>query len=271
MFKAKSGSFTFQIGKLTVSVGFTPSHYCSNQVYTGKIVPAPSRHDPTQLVTSENAEVAVITKKGKFITNIFFECGHDQVAGWVTPQEFIEGLQKVITFTEIRKKPKTKPITMWQVKQGINDPHPTYHDTQKEASDTVKNMIESWKALYPAAEIDIKESEGLISQAIVQVKNLHDITLFVEQVQQTKKPKTKPVTMWQIREGIDWNRQYYTQQEASDAAKNMIESWKALYPTAQIDIKESEGLVSQATIQVKDLHDVTLFVEQVQQTKNTKE
>ena len=41
MFKAKSGSFTFPIGKLTVSVGFTPSHYCSNQVYTGKIVPAP--------------------------------------------------------------------------------------------------------------------------------------------------------------------------------------------------------------------------------------
>ena len=100
MFKAKSGSFTFQIGKLTVSVGFTPSHYCSNQVYTGKIVPAPPPRELPQLVTSENAEVADITKKGKFITNIFVECGHDQVAGWVTPEEFIEGLQKIITFTQ---------------------------------------------------------------------------------------------------------------------------------------------------------------------------
>lgn len=182
MFKAKSGSFTFQIGKLTVSVGFTPSHYCSNQVYTGKIV-----HEPTQLVTSENAEVAVITKKGKFITNIFFNCGHDQVAGWVTPQEFIEGLQKVITFTQIRKKPKTKPVTMWQVREGIDWNRQYY--TQQEASDAAKNMIESWKALYPTAQIDIKENEGLISQAIVQVETLHDVTLFVEEVKQSKKTK----------------------------------------------------------------------------------
>lgn len=184
MFKAKSGSFTFQIGKLTVSVGFTPSHYCSNQVYSAKIIPA-----PTQMVTSKNVEVAVLTKKGKFITDIFFDCGHDQVAGWVTPKEFTEGLQKIITFTQIRKKPKTTPVTMWKVTERIDDPHPTYYETQEEASNAVKNMIESWKALYPTAEIDIKESEGLISQAIVQVETLHDVTLFVEQVQQTKKTK----------------------------------------------------------------------------------
>lgn len=77
--------------------------------------------------------------------------------------------------------------------------------------------------------------------------------------------------MWQVREGIDWNRQYCTQQEASDAAKNMIESWKALYPTAEVDAKENEGLISQAIVQVETLHDVTLFVEQVQQPKKTKE
>jgi hypothetical protein len=51
MFKAKSGAFTFPIGKLTVSVGFTPSHYCSNQVYTAQIVTA-----PTQMVTSKNKD-----------------------------------------------------------------------------------------------------------------------------------------------------------------------------------------------------------------------
>ena len=184
MFKAKSGSFTFPIGKLTVSVGFTPSHYCSNQVYTAQIVTA-----PTQLVTSKNVEVAVLTKKGKFITNLFFDCGHDQVAGWITAKEFEKGLQKIITFTQMRKKPKTSPVTMWKVTERIDDPHPTYYDTQEEASNAVKNMIESWKALYPTAEVDAKENEGLISQAIVQVETLHDVTLFVEQVQQPKKTK----------------------------------------------------------------------------------
>ena len=184
MFKAKSGSFTFPIGKLTVSVGFTPSHYCSNQTYTGNII-----HAPTQLVTSKNVEVAVLTKKGKFITNLFFDCGQDQVAGWITAKEFEKGLQKIITFTQMRKKPKTSPVTMWKVTERIDDPHPTYYDTQEEASNAVKNMIESWKALYPTAEVNIKESEGLISQAIVQVETLHDVTLFVEQVQQPKKTK----------------------------------------------------------------------------------
>lgn len=182
MFKAKSGAFTFPIGKLTVSVGFTPSHYCSNQAYPGNIV-----HAPTQLVTSKNVEVAVLTKKGKIITNLFFDCGHDQVAGWVTPKEFAKGLQKVITFTQIRKKPKTKPVTIWQVREGID--WNRQYCTQQEASDAAKNMIESWKALYPTAQIDIKESEGLVSQATIQVKDLHDVTLFVEQVQQPKKTK----------------------------------------------------------------------------------